>query len=66
MRRKRSTIDAVAVLTEQLRVKDSRDAIFTFFSGSQENFWVTLHHKLLLIRVEANGIRGNCSERFET
>ena len=64
-RTKHSTIDAVAELTENLRMRSHTNEIYSFFLDLRKAF-DTLDHQILLNKLESYGIRGNCNRWFQT
>ena len=58
-RSKHSTIEAVVELTEKIRLKNSFKEAYSFFLDSRKTF-DTLDHEILLTKLDAYGLRGNC------
>ena len=58
-RNKHSTIDALAELTERIRMYPSSNEIFSFFLDLKKAF-DTIDHNILLYKLDMYGFRGNC------
>ena len=64
-RSKHSTIEAVVELTEKIRLKNSFKEAYSFFLDLRKAF-DTLDHEILLTKLDAYGIRGNCLKWFRS
>ena len=64
-REKFATVDALAELTERLRLGVDKNIKCSFFIDLKKAF-DTLDHKILLRKLECYGVRGNCYKWFES
>ena len=64
-REKFATVDALAELTERLRLGVDKNIKCSFFIDLKKAF-DTLDHKILLRKLECSGVRGNCYKWFES